>query len=73
MVYLLTGVVAITAQALILRVPSIRKVLDIPRIPDRVRVKPPTFLDTVKFGVEWYKKKSAEAAAQQGSQGRKKF
>ena len=72
MVYLLTGVVAMTAQSLVLRAPSVRKALDIPRIPENARVKPPTFLETVKFGVEWFKKKNAEAAAQQRSQGRKR-
>jgi len=72
MVYLLTGVVAMTAQSLLLRAPSIRKALDIPVIPDNARVKPPTFLETVKFGIEWYKKKSAEAAAQQRPQGKKR-
>lgn len=73
MVYLLTGVIAMTAQSIILRTPSIRKALDIPRIPDHARVKPPTFLESVKFGVEWFKNKSAEAQAQQRAQQRKKF
>jgi hypothetical protein len=73
MVYLLTGVIAMTAQSLLLRNPSIRRALDIPQIPNDTRPKPPTFLETVAFGIEWYKKKSAEAAAQQKTQGRKKF
>jgi len=73
MVYLMTGVIAMTAQSLLLRTPSIRRTLDIPVIPDHARVEPPTFLETVKFGVEWYKKKSAEAAVQQRTQGKKKF
>lgn len=73
MVYLLTGVVAMTVQSLVLRAPSVRKALDIPRIPDNMHAKPPTFLETAKFGIEWFKKKNAEAAAQQRTQGRKKF
>lgn len=73
LVYLLTGVVAMTAQSLVLRTPSIRKALDIPRIPDHLRVKPPTFLETVKFGVDWFKSKSAEAQAQARAQQKKKF
>ena len=73
LVYLATGVVAMTAQSLILRVPSIRKALNIPRIPTHLRVKPPTFLETVKFGVDWFKGKSAEAQAQARAQQRKKF
>ena len=72
-VYLVTGVVAMTAQSIILRAPSIRKALDIPRIPDNTRVTPPTFLESVKFGVDWFKNKSAEAQAQQRAQERKKF
>ena len=72
MVYLLTGVIAMTAQSVILRNPLVRKALNIPKIPDNTLTKPPTFLETVKFGVEWYKKKSAEAAAQQRTQGRKR-
>lgn len=73
MVYLLTGVVAMTAQSLVLRAPSVRKALGIPVIPDHARLKPPTFLETVKFGVEWLKKKNEEARAQARAQQRKKF
>lgn len=73
MVYLLTGVIAMTAQSLILRVPSVRKALDIPRIPDHARIKPPTFLETVRFGSEWIRNKKAEAEAQGGARERKKF
>lgn len=72
MVYLLTGVVAMTAQSLVLRAPSIRRALDIPTIPDHARMKPPTFLETVKFGIEWWKKKSAEARTQQRDQQKKR-
>jgi YidC/Oxa1 family membrane protein insertase len=72
-VYLITNVIAMTAQSLILRVPSIRKALNIPRIPNHLRVKPPTFLETVRFGVDWFKSKSAEAQAQARAQQRKKF
>lgn len=73
LVYLLTTVIATTAQSLLLRVPSIRKALNIPRIPSHLRVKPPTFLETVKFGVDWFKGKSAEAQAQARAQQRKKL
>ena len=69
----MTGVIAMTAQSLLLRTPSVRRALDIPVIPDNARVVPPTFLETVKFGVEWYKKKSAEAAVQQRTQGKKRL
>jgi hypothetical protein len=73
MVYLITITSSIVVQALILRAPSVRKALDIPKIPDHTPTKPPTFLETVKFGVEWYKSKSAEAQAQARAQQRKKF
>jgi YidC/Oxa1 family membrane protein insertase len=73
MVSLLTGVTAMAVQSLILRAPSIRKALDIPRIPDHLRTKPPTFLETVRVGIEWFKKKNAEAQAQTRAQQRKKF
>ena len=73
MVYLMTGVIAMTAQSLLLRTPSVRRALDIPVIPDNAHVEPPTLLETVKFGVEWYKKKSAEVAVQQRTQGKKRF
>lgn len=73
MVYLLTGVVAMTIQSLVLRAPSIRKALDIPVIPDDARLKPPTFIETVKVGIEWWKKKGEEARAQQRAQQRRKF
>jgi hypothetical protein len=72
-VYILTGIIAVTAQSLILRAPSIRKALNIPITPDHLRIKPPTFLETVKFGVDWFKSKSAEAEAQARAQQRKKF
>lgn len=71
--YLLTGVVAMTAQSLVLRAPSIRKALDIPRIPGHLRAKPPTFLETAKFGVDWFKSKSAEARAQARAQQKKRY
>jgi hypothetical protein len=71
--YCLVTASAMTAQSLILRNPSVRKVLDIPRIPDRMRTKPPTFLETVKFGMDWVKSKSAEAQAQARAQEKKKF
>jgi len=73
MVSLVTGVIAITAQSLILRAPSVRKALGIPRIPNNLRIKPPTFMETVKFGVDWFKNKNAEAQAQARTQQRKKF
>lgn len=73
MVYLITGVIAMTAQSLLLRAPSVRKVLNIPMMPVRAQVKPPTFLESVKFGIEWVGGKSAEARAQQRAQTRKKF
>jgi len=72
-VHVLTGVFAFATQSLILRAPSIRTALDIPKIPDHLRIKPPTFLESVKFGVDWFKNKSAEAKAQARAQQRKKF
>lgn len=71
--YLFTVTTTVVAQALVLRVPSVRKVLDIPKLPDTTPIKPPTFLDTVQFGVEWIKGKRAEAEAQARAQQRKKF
>jgi YidC/Oxa1 family membrane protein insertase len=73
MVYLVTGVVAMTAQSLLLRAPSVRKALNIPRIPNHMRTTPPTFLETAKFGADWFKNKGAEAQAQAKAQQRKKF
>ena len=73
MVYLFTVTTALVVQAVTLRIPSVRKALDIPRLPDHTPTKPPTFLETVKFGVDWYKSKSAEAQAQARAQQRKKF
>ncbi|KAF9648874.1 hypothetical protein BDM02DRAFT_3084167, partial [Thelephora ganbajun] len=61
-VYVVTNVVCMMAQSVILRVPSVRKALDIPKIPDHMyAAKPPTFLETAKFGVDWFKNKVTEA------------
>ena len=73
MVYIITTTASVVVQSLALRSPSVRKALDIPRIPDHMRTKPPTFADTVRAGIEWYKNKSAEAQAQTRAQQRKKF
>ena len=73
MVYLVTVTCAVVVQSLAFRIPSVRKALDIPRIPHQTPTKPPTFMETVKFGMDWYKSKSAEAQAQARAQQRKKF
>lgn len=73
MVYMLTQVILIAAQAFILRSPSVRKALDIPKIPNHPQIKPPTFLESVKAGVDWFKQKNAEAQAQAKAQRRKKI
>ena len=73
MVYLVSVTATVVAQTLFLRVPAVRKALGIPKIPDHTPVKSPTFMETVKFGVEWMKNKNAEAQAQARAQQRKKF
>lgn len=73
MVYLVAITSTVVVQTLALRIPSLRKALDIPRIPDATPTKPPTFMETVQFGVEWVKGKSAEADAQARARQRKKF
>lgn len=73
MVYLVTVTSSIVIQALILRIPSVRKALDIPKLPNNKPTKPPTLLETVKFGVDWFRNKGAAAQAQARAQQRKKF
>jgi hypothetical protein len=73
MVYMLTQVIVIAAQTFILRSPSVRRALDIPKIPDHPHIKLPTFLESVKAGADWFKQKNAEAQAQAKAQRRKKI
>lgn len=73
MVYLITGVVSMIAQTYILRIPAVRRVLKIPIIPDTMRVKPPTFMESVHHGMKWLQNKNADAQAQARAQARKKY
>lgn len=73
MVYLITGVVSMIAQAYILRAPAVRRILNIPIIPDKMRIKPPTFMESVRYGIDWMQKKNAAAQAQARTQARKKY
>jgi len=73
LVYLITGVVSMIAQTYILRVPAVRRMLKIPIIPDTMRIKPPTFMESVHHGMKWLQNKNADAQAQARSQARKKY
>ena len=73
MVYFFATAASMVVQSLVLRAPSVRKALDIPRIPKKLRTKPPTFMETVKVGIDWFNSKSTEAQAQARAQRRKKF
>jgi len=73
MVYLITGVVSMVAQTYILRAPAVRRMLNIPIIPDNMRIKPPTFMESVRYGIEWMQKTNATTQAQARSQAKKKY
>ena len=73
MVYLVSVTSGVVIQSLILRMPSVRKALDIPSVPGHALIKPPTFMETVQTGSEWLKNKRLEAEAQARAQQRKKF
>lgn len=64
MVYLITGVVAMVAQSLVLRIPSVRKLFNIPLIPQKSRVKPPTFMESVRYGLDFMSQKNSAAQVQ---------
>jgi len=72
-VYLFTITTSVVVQTLILRIPSVRKALDIPPTLAQTAIKPPTFMESVQFGAEWIQNKRAEAGAQARTQQRKKF
>jgi len=63
MVYLITGVLSMTAQSFIFQMPVVRKAFDIPVVSSKMRIKPPTFLETVRFSLDWLQKRSSSAEA----------
>ena len=64
-VYVITSIIAMTAQSLILRQPAIRQKLRIPLIPAHLRQPSPSMRDSFEFARKWWVNKVSEARESQ--------
>ncbi|TCD63469.1 Flags: Precursor [Steccherinum ochraceum] len=63
-VYITTGIVAMTAQTLLLRVPAIRRLLKIPILPRDVGNKPASMTESYAYLKKWWQDSLAEKDAE---------
>ena len=61
LVYILTGVVFMTAQALLMRLAPVRKLFGIPPIPKHLQGRSYSMLESIQHVKDSYRKKREEA------------
>ncbi|EPQ55875.1 hypothetical protein GLOTRDRAFT_76107 [Gloeophyllum trabeum ATCC 11539] len=63
---IIASVIFYAAQVILLRTPAIRRALKIPALPQHMKQKVPSFVETFKFGKNWYAQRVKDAQAAQG-------
>ncbi|GJE89000.1 hypothetical protein PsYK624_050890 [Phanerochaete sordida] len=64
LVHLLTGTVCMSVQSAVLRLPAVRRALDIPVRPANAGTKSVSMMDSIRYLGQWWQKKQADAAYQ---------
>ena len=61
MIYILTGVVVMSVQSAVLRIPAVRKAAGIPPLPKGMRAKSYSMIESFQYAIDAFKKKQNEA------------